>query len=212
MPFRLGCGPLSFSSRVSTTKDMSCTRPHVPNSSTIRSLSGFRSNSNKQEEKKKSKGCQVLNLGAGLDTRSYWLESLKKNGTSSDDDDDDDDNSTRLVYWEVDAAPVLDYKQGVLDALKAKGNLPDSLCPRKVITVDFSKDSILSLPEDHGFPKDLPTRWILEGLIMYLQQSDVETLLDNLTELSAKDSLLLLNYTSQSQGTRSQARWLPTHG
>lgn len=33
---------------------------------------------------------------------------------------------------------------------------------------------------------------------MYLQQPDVEALLDSLTELSAKDSLLLLNYTVPS--------------
>ena len=64
--------------------------------------------------------------------------------------------------------------------------------------MDFSQDSLLSLPEKHDFPTNQPTCWILEGLIMYLQQTDVESLLDILTDLSAKDSLLLLNFTIPS--------------
>lgn len=115
-----------------------------------------------QQQQQSQKGCQILNLGAGLDTRAFWLESLHQKSSHQEDDDDDTKDAV-VVYWEVDTAPVLNYKQGVLDALKAQGDLPDPLCPRKVVTMDFSKDSILSLPPKHGFPPDLPTCWILEG-------------------------------------------------
>lgn len=131
---------------------------------------------------------QVLNLGAGLDTRAFWLEALQ----CKDDDDDD------VVYWEVDTAPVLSYKQAVLDDLKGKGDLPDPFCVRKPVIIDFSKDSILSLPAKHGFQSGIATCWILEGLVMYLSRSDVEQLLDNLSELSVADSLLLLNFVNPS--------------
>jgi O-methyltransferase involved in polyketide biosynthesis len=54
---------------------------------------------------------QVLNLGAGVDTRVYWLESLKK----------------ATVYWEVYTASVMNHKHKILDSLQKKGELPEEL-------------------------------------------------------------------------------------
>eukprot|EP00580_Thalassiosira_gravida_P000386 CAMPEP_0201617500 /NCGR_PEP_ID=MMETSP0492-20130828/36526_1 /ASSEMBLY_ACC=CAM_ASM_000837 /TAXON_ID=420259 /ORGANISM="Thalassiosira gravida, Strain GMp14c1" /LENGTH=313 /DNA_ID=CAMNT_0048085783 /DNA_START=64 /DNA_END=1005 /DNA_ORIENTATION=+ len=128
--------------------------------------------------------CQVLNLGAGADTRVYWMESLKK----------------ATAYWEVDTASVMNYKQKILDSLQEKGELPETFCERKVITMDFSKESIAELPSSHGYQSTFPSCWILEGLIMYLKREDQEQLLDNVSKLSEKDSFLVLNFFTNFPG------------
>ena len=64
---------------------------------------------------------QVLNLGAGADTRAFWFAPLE----NAD------------LYLEVDTAPVLSYKQKVLDSIQAKGNLPPTFCQRKTVALDF---------------------------------------------------------------------------
>ena len=128
--------------------------------------------------------CQVLNLGAGVDTRVYWLGSLKK----------------ATAYWEVDTASVMNHKQKILDRLKEEGELPEELCERKAITMDFSKESIDDLPASHGYKFTVPTCWILEGLIMYLKREDQEQLLDSVSKISAKDSFLVLNFSTNTPG------------
>ena len=120
---------------------------------------------------------QVLNLGAGVDTRAYWMDTLK------------DCN----LYLEVDTKAVSDSKQKVLDELKAKGELNDPICERKVIALDFSKESTKDLP-NHRFNQDVPTCWILEGLVMYLKKEDNEKLMEELSALSAPGSYAILNF------------------
>lgn len=122
---------------------------------------------------------QVLNLGAGLDTRQYWLDCL----------------TTVKLYLEVDAASVMDHKQKVLNQLKEKGELPQLLCDCKSISMDFSKESVADLPSKHGYDAAIPTGWILEGLIMYLKRKDVEQLMDTISDLSASNSYLILNFS-----------------
>lgn len=121
---------------------------------------------------------QVVNLGAGLDTRVYWLESLKEANS----------------YWEVDTPSVMSHKQKILDDLKEQGELPEPFCLRKAISMDFSRESLFNLP-NFGFSSATPTFWILEGLIMYLERSDVERLMEQLSELSTSGSFLSLNFS-----------------
>lgn len=47
-----------------------------------------------------------------------------------------------ILYWEVDTASIMNYKQKILDNLKAKGELPEELCERKAVTMDFSKSPL----------------------------------------------------------------------
>lgn len=87
-----------------------------------------------------------------MDTRAYWDENLKASS----------------MYIEVDSQSVNDSKSKVFEDLKAKGEFKDEpFCERKVISMDFSKESTKDLPT-HGFSQEVPTCWILEGLIMYL--------------------------------------------
>jgi O-methyltransferase involved in polyketide biosynthesis len=45
----------------------------------------------------------------------------------------------------------------------------------------------------HGFKKDVPTYWILEGLVMYLQKDENEKLIKDISDLSCTGSSLLIN-------------------
>lgn len=130
---------------------------------------------------------QVLDMGSGVTTRMFWDENLK---------------SVNL-YLEVDQKAVQDSKQKILDDLKEKGILKEPMCPRKIISMDFSKESTKDLPK-HGFDKDVPTCWILEGLVMYLSQETNEQMLEEMSELSAKGSYIILNFMNANPGGNSE--------
>lgn len=137
----------------------------------------------------KQSPCQVLNLGVGMDTRVYWLQSLKYS----------------KCYWEIDTSSILNYKQDILNQLNAKGELPEELCLRKPIAMDFAKESISNLPSKHDYDSTIPTCWILEGLIMYLTRPAVEQLMDDFTSLSAPGSLLILNFSNNDKSNNAEA-------
>lgn len=128
---------------------------------------------------------QVLNMGAGVDTRVFWQEALK--------------NAT--TYIEVDTKPVLDSKQKILDELKGKGELNDALCERKTISLDFSTESTKDIPT-HGFNAEVPTCWVLEGLIMYLEKEANMKLMEELADLSAPGSYVILNSLEVAQNPK----------
>ena len=110
-----------------------------------------------------------------MDTRAFWVDSL--NQVES--------------YTEVDVQSMNELKAKKLDEAEAK-----ALCERKVISMDFKKESTKDMP-NHGFDPSLPTCWILEGLVMYLENAEVKTLLNEITGLSAKGSYLILDYFNQ---------------
>jgi len=77
--------------------------------------------------------------------------------------------------------------------------------------MDFSKESVKDLPtkcNDEGtesdfgntqcFNLEIPTCWILEGLVMYLTREVNDGIFKELTALSAKDSYLILNFIGNS--------------
>jgi methyltransferase (TIGR00027 family) len=119
---------------------------------------------------------QVLNMGAGMDTRAFWHEGLKKSNT----------------YYEVDSKPVNDSKNKILDDLHAKGERGEPFCERKVISLDFNIESAKDIP-NHGFNNEVPTCFIYEGLIMYLEPEANLSLMRETSQLAAKGSYLMLN-------------------
>eukprot|EP00045_Choanoeca_perplexa_P007152 m.63118 g.63118 ORF g.63118 m.63118 type:complete len:313 (+) comp13955_c0_seq1:79-1017(+) len=125
---------------------------------------------------------QVVNLGAGTDTRVYWVGALSK----------------AALYVEVDTAPVLAHKDKILTELEAKGELPKPFCCKKTIALDFAVETIKDLPS-HGYQQEHPTCWILEGLVMYLQRPAIEQLMDDVSALSAAGSYLILNFSDSPQ-------------
>jgi methyltransferase (TIGR00027 family) len=140
-------------------------------------------------------GCrQLVLLGAGLDSRAFRL-GLPGSTT----------------VFELDQAPVLHFKQAVLDR-----NGAAATCRRIPLAVDLRTDWPRALSEA-GFDPSQPTAWVAEGLLMFLSRSDADQLLDRITALSAAGSRIAAEYWSkpwldsdllaETTGDQDRATW-----
>jgi methyltransferase (TIGR00027 family) len=116
-------------------------------------------------------GCrQVVLLGAGLDTRAYRLSW-----------------PADLSLYELDRPEVLAFKQGVLADRSA-----EPTCRRIVVPGDLREDWPSALAAA-GFLAHQPTAWLLEGILMYLVESERDRLLVRVGSLSTPTSRLALD-------------------
>ncbi|WP_431033619.1 SAM-dependent methyltransferase [Streptomyces sp. P6-2-1] len=111
---------------------------------------------------------QVVLLGAGLDTRALRLPWPK--GT---------------VVYEIDQAPVLAFKQRVLDTLPPVPGAAE----RRVLAADVREDWTAALKEA-GFDPSRRTAWLAEGLFLYLPAAVEARVLADLHAHSAPGSSL----------------------
>lgn len=112
-------------------------------------------------------GCgQVVLLGAGLDTRAFRLNW-----------------PLHVTFFELDTAEMVEFKESVLD-----GASPAE-ATRITVPIDLREDWPAAL-RDAGFRPDVPTAWILEGLLAYLPENDVDALMRHVGELSAPGSAI----------------------
>jgi methyltransferase (TIGR00027 family) len=110
---------------------------------------------------------QVVLVAAGLDTRAFRL-----------------DWPLGLRLFELDQPEVLSYKQAILDEAGAT-----PACDRQAVPVDLREDWALALLSA-GYTPDAPTAWLAEGLLFYLPEQAVYTLLEKTAELSCAGSSL----------------------
>lgn len=111
-------------------------------------------------------GCrQIVLLGAGLDTRAFRM------GLPKD-----------VHVFEIDLPELFDFKEPVLAAAAATPT-----CHRSVVTADLREDWRKSLL-DSGFQPNIPTYWVDEGSLGYLNQDWNQRVVRTLTELSAPGS------------------------
>lgn len=113
---------------------------------------------------------QLVLLGAGFDTRAYRL-----------------DLPATLDVYELDLPAVLAHKQSVLDAAHASPT-----CRRHVVDVDLRDDwpdALLAA----GFDPRLPTVWLAEGLVFYLDPESVDRLVAHAASLSTTRAQLALD-------------------
>jgi methyltransferase (TIGR00027 family) len=110
---------------------------------------------------------QLVILAAGLDTRAFRLEWPE---------------GTRL--FELDQAPVMEYKDRVLQAAGAR-----PACERRTIPTDLTTSWSQSLIACGYDPKQ-PSAWLLEGFLFYLSDEAITQILDNVTGLAASGSRL----------------------
>lgn len=111
-------------------------------------------------------GCaQVVFLGAGLDTRAFRLRW-----------------PAPVAVFELDTPDMLEFKMSVL-----ADTAPSPPATRVPVAVDLREDWPAAL-RGAGFRDDVPTAWILEGLLLYLTPEDVDTLMNRVACLSAPGS------------------------
>lgn len=117
---------------------------------------------------------QVVILGAGLDSRAYRL------GLGED-----------VRFFEVDRAPMHQFKTRVLDGLGATPT-----CVRVPVVADVT-DGLRRPLLAAGFDPAVPTAWAAEGLLMYFTRDQADRLLDEISALSAPGSRFAGEYFSR---------------
>jgi methyltransferase (TIGR00027 family) len=114
---------------------------------------------------------QAAILGAGLDTRAFRLRWTP--GTT---------------LYEVDAPMVLAFKDSVL-----AGEGAEARCDRRTVTADLRTDWPTAVREA-GFNPAEPTAWLAEGLLPYLSDEAMESLLGHVHKLSAPGSRITADH------------------
>jgi methyltransferase (TIGR00027 family) len=126
---------------------------------------------------------QVVLMAAGLDTRAFRL-----NWPSG----------TRL--FELDQAPVLNYKEHILRSAGAR-----PACERQTIQADLTgpwKEELIKA----GFDPQQPSTWLLEGFLFYLSNASVTRILDEVTSLAAPGSWMGCDVINSTMLTSSWTR------
>jgi methyltransferase (TIGR00027 family) len=110
---------------------------------------------------------QAVILASGLDARAYRL-----------------DWPVDTTVFEVDQPEVIAFKTQTLSELGASPT-----ADRRTVAIDLRYDWPAALIEA-GFDRTQPTAWIAEGLLGYLPPEAQDSLLDNISALSADGSRL----------------------
>lgn len=120
---------------------------------------------------------QYVILGAGLDTFAFREQELLK----------------RCEVFELDHPHTQKDK---MERIKRAGwNLPEKL---HFVPIDFTKDNIGDKLIEAGFKSDKKTFFSWLGVCMYLEQSAIEKVLQNLSSLAANGSDLIFDYADDS--------------
>lgn len=114
---------------------------------------------------------QVVLAAAGMDTRAFRL------GWPS---------HTRL--YEMDLAEVLDVKENEISAVGARAT-----CQRHSVRADLKLENWPEALLAAGYKVEEPSVWLIEGLLLYLPNAAVQSLLEKVAALSAPGSLLGLD-------------------
>ncbi len=108
---------------------------------------------------------QVVILKASLDTRAFRL-----------------DFPSETHVYELERKEIIDYKESILKDEASK-------CHRHTIATDM-KDNWVEKLINTGYENNIPSIWLLEGVLSYLEESDVHSLLSKISELSCFGSWL----------------------
>ncbi|MHA1150967.1 MAG: class I SAM-dependent methyltransferase [Promethearchaeota archaeon] len=120
---------------------------------------------------------QIILLGAGLDTRAFRFKPLKTNSH---------------IIFEIDLPEIIEYKEKILE-----NETP--LCELKRLSLDLSEPSWENHLIQSGFSKEIPTFWIIEGLLYYIEKKSCSSLLSKATEISQKDCHIFLDLMQRSR-------------
>ena len=113
----------------------------------------------------------VVNLGAGLDTRAYTLDSISK-----------------LPIWELDQDMVIKHKQKRLTQIF--GAIPDNV---KNVGNDLDHEDISEVLKRNGYSSDKKIFFVWEGVTQYLEEESVKRMFDFLSNAQS-GSKIAFNY------------------
>lgn len=125
---------------------------------------------------------QIVILGVGYDTRAYRLPLPPE-----------------LCIYEIDLPEIMSRKEAILKDIPSK-------CYRQSIATDLQKPWVHLLTK-HGYKSNQPTVWLMEGLLMYLDKTEINTLLQTISDFSVKGSYLgadLISVKSWQIGSKTQ--------
>lgn len=129
---------------------------------------------------------QYVILGVGLDTFAFREQELLK----------------RCEVFELDHPLTQKDKK---ERIKRAGwNLPEKL---HFVPIDFTKDNIGDKLIEAGFKSDKKTFFSWLGVCMYLEQSAIEKVLQNLSSLAADGSNLIFDYADDIL-FQAEERWV----
>lgn len=114
---------------------------------------------------------QVVILGAGLDGRAWRMPELV---------------SSRV--FEV------DHPDSQQQKLQRVASLTQEAREVRFVPVDFSRDDLAHALEAAGQDVHLPTAWLWEGVVMYLNRAEIEATLRTIKNRSAPGSRLIVAY------------------
>lgn len=115
---------------------------------------------------------QILIFGAGFDSRGTRLLPAER----------------RTKLFELEVPYTQDAKIAHLQNQRI--DIPENIV---FISIDFNRESINDKLEDAGFQMDRRCLFILEGLIMYLDEAAVESLFQLIKEIGGQDSLVVFD-------------------
>lgn len=128
---------------------------------------------------------QVVILGAGMDTRAFRLSW-----------------PTDTHLYELEQPEVLQTKESLLENTSAQ-------CHRHPFFINL-RQPWSDLLVAQGYQVEIPSVWLLEGLLYYLNETEVHDLLKIITNLSAAGSWLgadLINLKLMSESTDQLAKY-----
>ena len=116
---------------------------------------------------------QLVNLGAGFDSLAYRVAA----------------EYPEVRCIEVDHPATHHVKKEAIHNLE---KIPNNL---HMLDIDFNKDSLEEkLQEFEHFDRNLPTIYIIEGVLMYLDESKITSLLSSLKKISQKGFRLIFTF------------------
>jgi len=115
---------------------------------------------------------QVVNLGAGFDTRAFRLPELRS-----------------IPVWEVDQPANIEIKRNRL--LSIFGEVPGHV---NLVSIDFDQQNLETALPIHGYTTSKKTFFIWEGTTQYVSEAGIWATLDFLEKVPA-GSRLVLTYT-----------------
>ena len=121
---------------------------------------------------------QVVILGAGLDARAWRMSEL-----------------ARAAVFEV------DHPASQQDKLRRIGGLAPTAGRVVPVAIDLATGRLGPALERAGFDRRAATTWVWEGVVPYLTDNEVRATVAQVTELSAPDSRLVVNYQGRSLPT-----------